>query len=256
MNALEVCGLSKSFGGLKAVDRLSFSVPKGAIYAIIGPNGSGKTTMFNLVSGFLRPDGGRVVLGGEDVAGKPAHLLARHGIARTFQVSNLFESLSAGDHIVVALRRVLDRGFWRNLVSSARRADEGQVRALPFLRLVSLEHCAAVPASRLTFAERRRLELAVALATGPRLLLLDEPTAGLTSGERAEFMQLLTRLREDEKLTILLVEHNIRMVMRYSEFVIVLSKGAKLAEGPPAEVAANARVIESYLGRGKDGAGC
>jgi ABC-type branched-subunit amino acid transport system ATPase component len=251
MSALVLEAVSKSFGGLKAVDALSFSVPAGAVYSVIGPNGSGKTTCFNLISGFLRPDAGRVVLMGEEVTGQPAHRLARRGIARTFQHSNLFDSLSVLDNVVVALHRLLDRGFWRNLLRGAL-PDDGAVHAIPYLRLVGLEARRDATARTLTFADRRRLELAIALATAPRLLLLDEPTAGLTPEERTAFMQLLVKLRESERLTILLVEHNIRMVMRYSDFVVVLNKGAKLAEGPPAQVAADPRVIETYLARAKE----
>jgi branched-chain amino acid transport system ATP-binding protein len=251
MNALVLDAVSKSFGGLKAVDTLSFKVPEGAVYSLIGPNGSGKTTCFNLISGFLKPDGGHISIKGEEVTGQPAHRVARRGIARTFQHSNLFESLSVLDNVVVALHRLMDHGFWRNLLRGAG-GDEGEAQALPYLRLVGLEPRRDAPARSLTFADRRRLELAIALATGPRLLLLDEPTAGLTPEERTEFMQLLVRLRESERLTILLVEHNIRMVMRYSDFVIVLNKGAKLAEGSPEQVAADPRVIETYLARSKE----
>jgi branched-chain amino acid transport system ATP-binding protein len=232
---LEVERLSKGFGGVLAVSDVSFAIEPGELLGIMGPNGSGKTTLFNLIAGALRPDRGRIRLHGRDVAGLPPHRLCARGVARTFQLVRPFAGLSALDNVRVGCLYGRKRG------AGAR--DE----ATRLLALVGLEGRAGTAASALTLMDRKRLELARALATGPELLLLDEFMAGLNPAETADAMALIRRLVADG-LTVLMVEHIVWALMDLARRIMVLSAGEKIADGAPAVVAADARVVDVYLG--------
>jgi ABC-type branched-subunit amino acid transport system ATPase component len=237
---LQVEGLTRAFGGLVAVDGLSFTVTEGEILGLLGPNGSGKTTAFNLIAGALPTDAGRVVFSGRDITRAPAHRRARAGIARTFQLIRPLPHLSALDNVLVA--RLYGRGTAR-AVGSAR--DE----CLRYLDLVGLAAKAATRAANLTLAERKRLELARALATDPRILLLDEPLGGLATSEVDVTLNLFRQIRAGG-VTLVIVEHNVLAMRTICERVIVLNYGRQVAEGKPDEVLARPEVIQVYLGTG------
>jgi branched-chain amino acid transport system ATP-binding protein len=233
---LEVSGVSKHFSGLRAVDDVSFTVPRGAIVALIGPNGAGKTTVFNLIAGVFRPDAGRIILDGVDITGLRPDRICDAGIGRTFQIVRPFGGLSVVDNVLVgALRRTADVGKARRI-------------AIEILERLGLAEKAAHPAHALTLSERKRLETARALATGPKLLLLDEVMAGLRPTEIDRMVATFAALSRDTGLTILLTEHVMRAVMALSHHIVVLHHGQKICEGTPEAVARDPRVLESYLG--------
>jgi branched-chain amino acid transport system ATP-binding protein len=234
---LEVERVSKAFGGVRAVHDVSFTLEEGDVLGIMGPNGSGKTTLFNLIAGALRPDGGRIRLHGRDIAGLPAHRVCARGIARTFQLVRPFAGLTALDNVRVG------RLYGRSRATAAGAAGEAE----RLLSLVGLEGRGHVPAAQLTLVDRKRLELARALAASPHLLLLDEFMAGLNPVETAAAMALIRRLQA-EGTTILMVEHIVWALLDLSRRIIVLSAGEKIAEGPPAAVAADPAVVDVYLG--------
>jgi ABC-type branched-subunit amino acid transport system ATPase component len=246
---LEVEGLAKEFGGLSAVSGVDFTVKAHQIKALIGPNGAGKTTIFNLISGALRPTRGRVLFDGEPLPDR-AHAVAARGIARTFQLVKLFGEMTVLDNVLVGCHR-RGRTGWVGcaLRTGAACAEERHLRACAgeVLGLVGLSHRAHVPAGALSYGDQRRLEIGRALASEPRLLLLDEPGAGLDHAEHAHLGALISRIRDDGT-TVLLVDHHMDFVMDISDEVLVLSYGRKLAEGPPDAIRANPDVIAAYLG--------
>jgi branched-chain amino acid transport system ATP-binding protein len=238
---LEVDGIAKRFRGLRAVDNVSFTVKRGGIVALIGPNGAGKTTVFNLIAGVFRPDSGRIALDGVDITGLRPDQACRAGIGRTFQIVRPFGGLSVCDNVLIgALRRTSD-------VAAARRA------ALAILERIGLADKAEALAHSLTLAERKRLEIARALATEPKILLLDEVMAGLRPVEIDRMVAVFAALCRDTGLTILLTEHVMRAVMALSHHIVVLHHGQKICEGPPEAVARDPRVLDSYLGGAEAG---
>ena len=248
---LHTFSLRKEFGGLVAVDDVDFTVPTGAIVSLIGPNGAGKTTFFNMLTGVYKPTAGSVVFAGEDLTGKPPHAFTERGIGRTFQNIRLFQNMTALENVLVGMHSRLKGTLVEAILRTPRvkhEEDGARDRARELLEFSGLRRKDHEIGRNLSYGDQRRLEVARALATQPKLLLLDEPTAGMNPQETAEFTDFVARLRTDLDLAVLLIEHDMRVVMGVSDRVTVLDYGEKIAEGTPSEIQKNERVIEAYLG--------
>ena len=250
---IEAVKVSKNFGGLKAVNEVDLQIPQGSIYSIIGPNGAGKTTLFNCISGFYTPESGDILYYGASIQGMPTDFIASQGISRTYQNVRLFGNLTAMENILIGLHTKLKSNWMDALIHSPRFVSEDKwsmQEAVRLLDFVGLKGYGDFLASNLPYGMQRRLEIARALANNPRLLLLDEPTAGMNIQETTDLTQFINRLREQLDITIILIEHDMKVVMGISDRISVLDYGIKIAEGTPKEIQANARVIEAYLGPG------
>ena len=248
---LKITGLTKQFGGLTAVDDFHLSIPKGAIYGLIGPNGAGKTTVFNMVTGIIPPTSGTIVFDGKDITGQQPHLIARRGIARTFQNIKLFESLTVFKNVLTVAQAQMTYNLLESTLHIGRyRKQEKEMEAFShsILEQMGLAPYADMISSNLAYGLQRRVEIARAMALKPKLLILDEPAAGMNEDESLALVELIVSLRDQFDLTVLVIDHHMDMIMRLCEKITVLNFGKYIAFGTPEEIQANDHVIEAYLG--------
>lgn len=251
MSILEVKDLSIQFGGLKAVDNFNMTIEKGQLYGLIGPNGAGKTTVFNMLTGVYNPTAGQILLDGQDITGLPTIKINRMGIARTFQNIRLFSDLSVLDNVKVGLHNQIECSFWSNLLrlpSNFKLEREMNARAIELLKVFNLDKKSKTRAKNLSYGDQRKLEIVRALATNPKLLLLDEPAAGMNPQETAELMNTIRDIRDKFDMTVLLIEHDMKLVGGICEELTVLNFGSVLCKGQTSQVLNNPEVVKAYLG--------